>query len=100
MFSPKAKTTRPVGKAAGYDYSQRRCGASDTSYEFFDSLKGLAYTSKSLLLLTQCIITVKGLVLSVSTTASPFLMVTVKVAATLPFRSGMVTTRVSPSSSW
>ena len=27
----EAKTTRPVGKAAGYDYSQRCCGACDTS---------------------------------------------------------------------
>jgi len=34
MFSPKAKTPRPGGKAAGYDYSQRRCGASDTSRGF------------------------------------------------------------------
>ena len=35
MFSPKAKTTRPGGKAAGYDYSQRACGPSDTSQESF-----------------------------------------------------------------
>ena len=38
-FSPEARKTRPGGKAAGYDKSQRACEPSDTSRDFFDSLK-------------------------------------------------------------
>ena len=41
-FSPEARKTRPGGKAAGYDKSQRACEPSDTSRDFFDSLSGLA----------------------------------------------------------
>ena len=37
-FSPEARKTRPGGKAAGYDKSQRACEPSDTSRDFFDSL--------------------------------------------------------------
>ena len=37
-FSPEARKTRPGGKAAGYDCSQRACEPSDTSQNFFDSL--------------------------------------------------------------
>lgn len=33
-FLAKARKTRPGGKAAGYDYSQRACGPSDTSRGF------------------------------------------------------------------
>ena len=38
-FSPEARKTRPGGKAAGYDDSQRACEPSDTSRVFFDSLR-------------------------------------------------------------
>ena len=38
-FSPEARKTRPGGKAAGYDKSQRACEPSDTSRDFFDSLR-------------------------------------------------------------
>ena len=38
-FSPEARKTRPGGKAAGYDKSQRACKPSDTSRDFFDSLR-------------------------------------------------------------
>ena len=39
-FSPEARKTRPGGKAAGYDDSQRACEPSDTSRVFLDSLTG------------------------------------------------------------
>ena len=39
-FSPEARKTRPGGKAAGYDKSQRACEPSDTSRDFLDSLCG------------------------------------------------------------
>ena len=40
-FSPEARKTRPGGKAAGYDKSQRACEPSDTSRDFWDSLQGV-----------------------------------------------------------
>ena len=38
-FLAGARKTRPGGKAAGYDKSQRACEPSDTSRDLFDSLK-------------------------------------------------------------
>ena len=41
-FSPEARKTRPGGKAAGYDKSQRACEPSDTSRDFFYQSRGAA----------------------------------------------------------
>ena len=48
-FSPEARKTRPGGKAAGYDKSQRACEPSDTSRDFFDSLGRLNDTAAPLI---------------------------------------------------
>ena len=55
-FSPEARKTRPGGKAAGYDKSQRACEPSDTSRDFFDSLSGAAGDNpdRAALLFTGC----------------------------------------------
>ena len=55
-FLAGGEKTRPVGKAAGYDKSQRACEPSDTSQDFFDSLSGAAGDNpdRAALLFTGC----------------------------------------------